>query len=65
MLKAKGISTELLDLVRERVTVLRDAYVGTAGHKRPGIAKGLPLAEAETKVRELTAKIDALLRQSR
>lgn len=65
MLKAKGIPAELLDLVRERVTLLRDSYVGTAGHKRPGIAKGLPTAEAEAKARELTAKINTLLQESK
>lgn len=53
-----------LDLVRRRMVVLRDAYVGAAGHKRPGVAAGLPLDEAEQKSRELTMEIDALLKSS-
>ncbi len=57
MLKAKGVPEALLALSSARVAVLRDAYVGAAGHKRPGVAKGLPIDQAEAKAAELSAKI--------
>ena len=60
MAKELGAPVELLALTRQRVEVLRDAYVATAGHKRPGVAKGLPVEEAEKKAAELSAKIQAL-----
>jgi len=41
--------------------VLRDAYVSAAGHKRPGVAKGLPVDEAETQADELTVRIYDML----
>lgn len=61
MLKAKGGAEAILPLVAQRMSVLRDAYVGGAGHKRPGVAKGLPVAEAEARASELAAKIEASL----
>lgn len=59
--KAKHLPTTVFPLVQQRVSLLRDAYVGTAGHKRPGVAKGLPIPEAERKAAELSAKIHELL----
>lgn len=53
----KKLSAEALPLIQQRMTTLRDANVATAGHKRPGVGKGLPLAEATQKAAELTAKI--------
>lgn len=50
-----------LDLTKKRLILLRDAYVAAAGHKRPGVAAGLPIAEAEAKYRNLTAELNALL----
>lgn len=50
-----------LDLVKKRMAVLRDAYVAAAGHKRPGVAAGLPIDQAEEKYREYTSEIDKLL----
>jgi pimeloyl-ACP methyl ester carboxylesterase/lysophospholipase L1-like esterase len=60
MLEARRRSPELLPLVSQRMSVLRDAYVFAAGHKRPGVAKGLPVAEAEKKAAELTEKMETL-----
>ena len=60
MLKQLGASAELLPLVQQRVNLLRDAYLGQAGHKRPGIARGLPVNEAEQKAAELTTRIGEL-----
>jgi hypothetical protein len=50
-----------LPLVQQRVNVLRDAYVSAAGHKRPGVAAGLPVAQAEKQAEELSARIQKLL----
>lgn len=61
MLRLERASEALLPLVRQRMTVLRDAYVGAAGHKRPGVAAGLPLPEADEKAAELSRKIQASL----
>lgn len=54
---AKKLAAKAIPLIQQRMTTLRDAYVATAGHKRPGVAKGLPLEEAIKKAEELTAKI--------
>jgi lysophospholipase L1-like esterase len=61
MLKLKGTPESLLALSSARVGVLRDAYVSAAGHKRPGVAKGLPVDQAEAKADELSAKIAVVL----
>ncbi len=52
---------KLPTLVAQRSKLLHDAYVAKAGHKRPGVAKGLPLEEAEVKAADLTKQIQALL----
>ncbi|HUY92098.1 MAG TPA: SGNH/GDSL hydrolase family protein [Pirellulales bacterium] len=57
MLAARGLPEDLLKTVRQRVNVLRDAYVAAAGHKRPGVAQGLPVAEAEVQAEKLSAEI--------
>ena len=61
MLKSKKLPAGVLPLVQQRTNLLRDAYVSAAGHKRPGVAKGLPIDEANAKAAELTKKIDAAL----
>lgn len=61
MLAARGLPAKFLELVQQRVNVLRDAYVSAAGHKRPGVAAGLPIDEAEQKAAELTVSIRKLL----
>jgi lysophospholipase L1-like esterase len=60
MLALNGVSPAALNLEQQRVNVLRDAYVATAGHKRPGVGKGLPIPEAEAKFAELTRELQAL-----
>jgi lysophospholipase L1-like esterase len=57
MLAAHGYSEKTHSLVTQRMSVLRDAYVGTAGHKRPGVAKGLPMSEAVQKAEALSKSI--------
>ena len=65
MLAAKKLPESLFPLIQQRVNVLRDAYVSAAGHKRPGVAAGLPVPEAEAKAKELTAKIEATIRDQK
>lgn len=57
MLEAAKLNPSVLGLIEQRVRLRRDAYVGAAGHKRPGIAAGLPVPEAEEQARALTEKI--------
>ncbi len=45
------------DAVRKRERVLGDAYLGAAGHLRPGVAKGLPIEEAEAQAAALSKTI--------
>ena len=51
---------QILKLVRQKQSVLRDAWLTDTGHKRPGMAKGLPLAEAQARAAELDTQIRAL-----
>ena len=57
MLEARGISPDAMKLIRQRMALLRDAYVAAAGHLRPGIRPGLPVPEALEKAQELTEQI--------
>lgn len=51
---------ELLKLIRKRGRILCDAYLTDTGHQRPGMARGLPLAEAESQTAELDKSIRRL-----
>jgi len=48
---------EFFSDIHKRNRLLCDSYLSTAGHLRPGMAKGLPVAEAEEKAAPLEAKI--------
>jgi len=52
---------EYIKLVSERQNMLRDAWLTSTKHKRPGLPVGLPLAEAQSKASELLLKIDSLV----
>ncbi len=56
---------ELLKLVTQRTAILHDAWLSDVGHKRPGVKKGLPLAEARKKVQDLDAQIEPLVEKQR
>jgi lysophospholipase L1-like esterase len=60
-LQSDDDAAKLLDLAKKRTVLLHDAYVAAAGHKRPGVAKGLPIDEAEKKYHEISAEIDKFL----
>ncbi|MBL8825718.1 MAG: PQQ-dependent sugar dehydrogenase [Planctomycetaceae bacterium] len=60
MLAQLHVAPAAYPLHQRRVQVLKDSYVGAAGHKRPGVAAGLPIAEAEAKYHSYTADLKAL-----
>ncbi|ODT67193.1 lysophospholipase [bacterium SCN 62-11] len=47
----------VLALVQKKQRLLKDAWLSAVGHTRPGMGRGLPLAEAEQKAGELEAEI--------
>ena len=51
---------QILKLVQQKQRTLKDAWLTDTGHKRPGMNKGLPLAEAQSKAVALEAQIRAL-----
>ena len=64
-LDADGLPThsrakEILALVREKQMTLKLAWLTLTKHVRPGIAAGLPLAQAQVKAAELDAEARAL-----
>ncbi|MFO0923344.1 MAG: SGNH/GDSL hydrolase family protein [Pirellulales bacterium] len=62
-LDARKLSPETMALIEQRMKVLRDSYLATAGHQRPGMPKGLPLQEALQQADQLTQQIQAKLSQ--
>ncbi|MDZ7617397.1 MAG: SGNH/GDSL hydrolase family protein [Patescibacteria group bacterium] len=62
MLEARRISPDAMKSIRQRMALLRDAYLGAAGHLRPGIRAGLPVPEALEKVRGLSEMLSDMTR---
>lgn len=52
---------EVRALIRQRGRLRCDAWLGDIGHLRPGMAKGLPVAEAEARAAEIEQKIRTLV----
>jgi len=48
---------KVLKLVQRKQRMLKDTWLTTIGHKRPGMASGLPLGEAEKQAAEVEAEI--------
>jgi lysophospholipase L1-like esterase/pimeloyl-ACP methyl ester carboxylesterase len=48
---------EVLELVKKRQRVLKDAWLTEAGHKRPGMAKGRSVADAEREAADVEAQL--------
>jgi pimeloyl-ACP methyl ester carboxylesterase len=48
----------LRGLIQQRMATRRDAWLSETGHTRPGIAKGLPMPEANARINDLTAQIE-------
>ena len=60
MLSVHPNGERLLKLIQQRQRMMRDAWLTDTGHKRPGMKKGLPLAEAKLKADELEKQIREL-----
>ncbi|MEQ1861235.1 MAG: SGNH/GDSL hydrolase family protein [Chthoniobacteraceae bacterium] len=56
-LRDPAFAPDFLKLIRQRGRLLADAWLTEAGHKRPGMKAGLPVAEAEARAKELTERI--------
>lgn len=52
---------KILNLVKERSALMKDAWLTSTGHKRPGMKVGLPLPEAIKKADEIEGQIKQLL----
>lgn len=59
-LTANQHAVELLKLISQRQRLQTDAWLNEVGHKRPGMAKGVPVAEADAKAAELQKQIHQL-----
>ncbi len=57
--RSSSFAKPMRDLVQQRMAIRRNAWLTSTGHARPGLAKGLPMDEANAKVQELTAQIGA------
>ena len=63
---AKGTDGRaFFESVHKRNRLLCDSYLTTAGHLRPGMAKGLPVAEAEEKAAALEVRIRETARSAK
>lgn len=65
ILKSLGVESvklapELLELVSKRQQMLHTSWVSHVGHKRPGVAAGLPWEESQAKAAELDQQISKL-----
>ena len=60
MLAGQPHGEEILELVQEKQRMLKDAWLTYTGHKRPGMKKGLPVAEAQAKAAALDKRIATL-----
>ncbi len=47
----------LLSHVTQRLEILRNAYIASAGHSRPGVPQGMPIDDAITEANRLTKMI--------
>ena len=62
MVRVHPSGAPLLKLVQQKQRLLKDAWLTDAGHKRPGMNKGLPLSEVQAKSAEMDAQIRALVK---
>ena len=61
MVAAHPNGERILKLVQEKQRLLKDAWLTDTGHIRPGMKKGLPLAEAQAQA----AEMDELIKNSK
>jgi outer membrane protein assembly factor BamB len=51
---------DILKLVQQKQRLLKDAWLTDVGHLRPGMNRGLPLAEAQSRAAEIESQIRTL-----
>jgi hypothetical protein len=61
VLGSRPHGAEVLELVKQRQRVLKDAWLTATGHRRPGMTQGLPLREAEGQAQEIEGQIRKLV----
>ncbi|HEX8199678.1 MAG TPA: GDSL-type esterase/lipase family protein [Isosphaeraceae bacterium] len=59
-LSASPRGRDVLKLVQRKQRTLKDAWLTATGHRRPGMARGLPLEEAQAQAGQLDAEIRTL-----
>jgi len=60
-LKAHGHGLEILNLVRRKHQLSRDAWLTETKHTRPGIVDGLPIVQALDSVTQINARLKLLI----
>jgi hypothetical protein len=60
-LSARPHGLDVLKLVQQRQRLLKDAWLTSTGHNRPGMRRGLPLDEAGRQADGLDAEIRKVL----
>jgi len=51
---------KILQLISQRQTIMKDAWLTSTGHLRPGMKTGLPMCEAKVKAKKIQKEINAL-----
>lgn len=62
-LQAHPRGNEIHNLVGRRQAIMKDAWLQAISYKRPGMAQGLPLAEAQQKYDQLEKRIRATVKE--
>lgn len=53
---------EIMSLVSQRQAIMKDAWLGATGHKRPEMRQGIPMTEARQRYDELETRIRAIVK---
>ena len=61
VLASRPHGLEILELVEKRQSVLKDAWLTATGHRRPGMARGLKLPDAERQAGEIETRLARLV----
>lgn len=61
LLKTNPHHERILELVSQRQALMKDAWLTSTGHTRPGMKTGLPMKEAARKAREIGDQIGSLI----
>lgn len=60
LLESRKVPATALALISKRVSMMRDSLVHAAGHKRPGVAVGLPVETARAEAQKMDAELSKL-----